>query len=117
MGDKKHKSGQNQLISQQTAGSNAILIANSIPPTPIIAAANILPTQFARPIQHGNANEEQNIRYVAVPVDQLFLALTSLEQKEAYILVRLEEHSEEERDVVEGAEDLPETKVRMMLIV
>ena len=46
-GDKKHKSGQNQLISQQTAGSNPM--AKPIPLTPIIATANILPSQFVQP--------------------------------------------------------------------
>ena len=39
-GDKKHKSGQNQLFVQQTAGINPM--AYTIPSTPTIAKINIL---------------------------------------------------------------------------
>ena len=116
-GDKKHKSGQNQQISQQTAGNKPTAL--SIPSTPIIASANILPSQFVQPAQRGNTNEEQNIKCVAVPagINYHTSALTILELEEGYILVLLEELSEGDLDVEEGAEDLPETKVRMMLIV
>ena len=68
-GDKKHKSGQNQLSAQQTSGVNPM--ANAIPSAPIIATNQILPSQFTLPTQRGQANEEQNIQYVAVPADQL----------------------------------------------
>ena len=40
-----------------------------------------------------------------------------LELEEVFIPVQQEERSEEDLDGEEGAEDLPETKVRMMLIV
>ena len=45
------------------------------------------------------------------------LTLTSLELEEVYILVRLEECSEGDLDMEKGAEDLAETKARMMLTV
>ena len=41
----------------------------------------------------------------------------NLERAQVFILVQLEELSEVGLDEEEGAEDIPETKVRMMLIV
>ena len=115
-GDKKHKSSQNQLFAQQTAGINPM--ANTIPSTPIIATTQILPSQFAQPMQRGNANKKKIFNTLQVlRINCLSFTLTSLEQEEVFMLVRLEELLEGEVDVEEGAEDLPEIKVRMMLIV
>ena len=68
-GDKKHKSGQNQLFTQQTAGN--IPKAIITPSIPAIVTNQILPAQFTQPTQRGQANEEQNIQYIAVPADQV----------------------------------------------
>ena len=60
LGDKKHKSGQNSLINQQTSGNKLTAIS-------VTTINTILPSQFVQPSQHGNTNTEQNIQYVAVP--------------------------------------------------
>ena len=68
-GDKKHKFGHTQQISQQIVGSKPA--AFPIPSMQLITNANILQSQFVQPTQCGLTNEEQNIKCVTVPADQL----------------------------------------------
>ena len=68
LGDKKHKSGQSNISIQQTSGNKPTAI--SVTSTPLTTVNTILPSQFVQPTQ-GHTNNEQNIQYVAVPVDQV----------------------------------------------
>ena len=68
LGDKKHKSGQNSINNQQTLGNKPTAI--SVTSTPLTTVNTSLPSQFVQTTQ-GHTNNQQNIQYVAVPVDQV----------------------------------------------
>ena len=83
-----------------------------------MTTANIMPTQFVPPTPSGNANEGHNLQYVTAPADQLpYLSFNKFRAGGSVHRVRLVVLSEEEVDTSGVAEDIPEVKVRMMLIV
>ena len=115
-GDKKHKSGQNSLSNQQIIGTNTPAI--TIPSAPLATMNTILPSQFVQPVQQGITNTEQNIQFVAVPLDQVpnlnfndFRAGESIHTYPGRGSFRGGSRREE------GTEDSSGIKVRVMLIV